>query len=59
LRALDVNCWSEENDQMNYNNKKFKPISNTGNSEASSETIFIYKQVDNNILTADYKVEKL
>ena len=43
---------------MNYNNKKFKPISNTENGETSNETIFIYKQVGN-ILTAEYKGGKI
>ncbi|MFM2386965.1 MAG: hypothetical protein RL660_1722 [Bacteroidota bacterium] len=32
---------------MNYNDKIFKPISNTQNGETSSETIFHYKQVGN------------
>lgn len=39
---------------MNYNNKKFRPISNTENGETSKETIFEYKQKDN-ILTSSYK----
>lgn len=38
---------------INYNGKKFRPISNSLNGETSSETIFEYKQ-DGNILTADY-----
>ena len=38
---------------MNYNNKKFKPVSNTDNGETSEETIFHYKQ-EGNILQADY-----
>lgn len=38
---------------INYNEKIFRPISNTENSETSGETIFHYKQVDN-ILTAEY-----
>jgi len=38
---------------MNYNNKKFRPISNTDNGEISEETIFEYKQKDN-ILTSTY-----
>ena len=38
---------------MNYNNKKFRSISNTDNGETSEETIFEYKQKDN-ILTATY-----
>jgi hypothetical protein len=43
---------------MNYNNKKFKPISNTENGETSNESIFIYKQAGN-ILTAEYKGGKI
>lgn len=38
---------------MNYNNKKFKPVSNTENGETSEETIFEYKQ-KGNILTSSY-----
>lgn len=38
---------------MNYNNKKFKAISNTPNGETNEETIFEYKQVAN-ILTSEY-----
>ncbi len=36
---------------INYNNKIFKPITNTENGETSPETIFVYKQEDN-ILTS-------
>ena len=43
---------------INYNNKKFRPISNTDNGETSSETIFNYKQVDN-ILTSEYSGGKI
>ena len=43
---------------MNYNDKKFKPISNTENGETSEETIFYYKQVGS-ILTADYAGGKI
>ncbi|MDN5210526.1 n-acetylglutamate synthase [Fulvivirgaceae bacterium BMA12] len=39
---------------MNYNNKKFKPVSNTANGEISEQTIFHYKQ-SRNILTCDYQ----
>ncbi len=39
---------------MNYNNKKFKPVSNTDNGESTNETIFEYKQTGN-ILTSTYK----
>ncbi|MCC7452683.1 MAG: n-acetylglutamate synthase [Crocinitomix sp.] len=38
---------------MNYNDKKFRPISNTENGETSNETLFHYKQVGN-ILTSEY-----
>lgn len=38
---------------MNYNNKKFKAVSNSENGEISNETIFLYKQ-DGNILTCEY-----
>lgn len=39
---------------MNYNNKKFKAISNSPNGEISEETIFEYRQIGN-ILTSEYK----
>ena len=38
---------------INYNNKTFRPISNTENGETSNETVFLYKQVGN-ILTSEY-----
>jgi len=38
---------------MNYNNKKFKAISNSENGEISEETIFHYKQ-ERNLLTCEY-----
>ena len=40
--------------QVNYNNKKFKPIKSSENGETSEETIFEYKQ-DGNILTSEYQ----
>lgn len=43
---------------MNYDNKTFRPISNTDNGETSSETIFIYKQIGN-ILTSEYTGGKI
>ncbi len=43
---------------MNYNNKKFRPISNTENGETSSETIFHYKQ-EGTILTSTYSGGKI
>lgn len=42
-----------QDNQMNYNGKKFKPVSNTENGETSSETLFHYQQFGN-ILTAEY-----
>ena len=38
---------------INYNDKKFRPISNSENGETSNETIFHYKQVGN-VLTSEY-----
>jgi hypothetical protein len=38
---------------MNYNNKKFKPVSNSENGEISEQTIFHYRQ-DGNIITCEY-----
>ncbi|PKA96526.1 hypothetical protein B0O79_0162 [Flavobacteriaceae bacterium MAR_2009_75] len=38
---------------MNYNDKKFRPISNTDNGETSEETLFHYQQ-EGNILYCDY-----
>ncbi|WP_338763244.1 n-acetylglutamate synthase [Bernardetia sp. ABR2-2B] len=43
---------------MNYNNKKFRPVSNTDNGETSSETMFEYKQ-EGNILTSTYSGGKI
>jgi hypothetical protein len=43
---------------MNYNDKKFSPISNTENGETSNETIFHYKQVGN-ILTSEYSGRRI
>ncbi|HSJ69860.1 MAG TPA: hypothetical protein VK921_19420 [Anditalea sp.] len=43
---------------MNYNNKKFKLISNTENGETSEDTIFYYRQTGN-ILTSEYYGEKI
>lgn len=39
---------------INYNNKRFRPISSSENSETTSDTIFLYKQ-NGNILTSTYK----
>jgi hypothetical protein len=43
---------------MNYNNRIFRPISNTENGETSSETLFHYKQIGN-ILTSEYSGGKI
>jgi hypothetical protein len=43
---------------MNYNDKKFRPISNTENGETSSQTVFHYKQVGN-LLTSEYSGGKI
>ncbi len=43
---------------MNYNDKKFRPISNTENGETSGDTIFHYKQVGQ-IVTAEYSGGKI
>lgn len=43
---------------MNYNDKKFRPISNTENGETSNETLFHYKQ-EGNVLTSEYSGGKI
>ncbi len=43
---------------MNYNDKKFRPISNTENGETSNETLFHYKQVGT-IVMAEYSGGKI
>jgi hypothetical protein len=43
---------------MNYNNKQFKPISNSDNGETSADTIFVYKQ-EGNLLTSNYSGGKI
>lgn len=43
---------------INYNDKIFRPISNTENGETSSETVFKYKQIDN-VLTSEYSGGKI
>lgn len=40
-------------DEMNYNNKKFKAISNSENGEITEEVTFHYKQ-EGNVLTCEY-----
>ena len=44
--------------RINYNNKYFRPVSNSENGETSAETIFHYKQ-DGNILTSEYSGGKI
>ncbi len=43
---------------INYNGKKFRPISNTDNGETSNETLFHYKQVGQ-VLTSEYAGGKI
>ncbi|MFK7784738.1 MAG: n-acetylglutamate synthase [Crocinitomicaceae bacterium] len=43
---------------INYDNKIFKPISNTENGETSDETLFRYKQ-EGNVLTSEYSGGKI
>ena len=43
---------------MHYNDKNFRPISNTENGETSNKTLFHYKQVGN-ILTSEYSGGKI
>jgi hypothetical protein len=39
--------------KINYNNRKFKPVSNSDNGEVSGDMVFHYKQTDN-VLTCTY-----
>lgn len=43
---------------INYNNKIFKPVSNSENGETSDQTIFRYTQ-NNNIVTGEYSGGKI
>ena len=43
---------------INYNNKSFRPISNSENGETSNETVFHYKQTGN-ILSSEYSGGKI
>ncbi|MGQ8869185.1 n-acetylglutamate synthase [Myroides sp. TSA_177.3] len=43
---------------INYNNKTFRPVSNTPNGETSGETVFHYKQ-EGNRLTSVYSGGKI
>ena len=44
--------------KMNYNNKTFRPISNSENGETSHETVFVYRQ-EGNVLTSEYAGGKI
>lgn len=39
---------------MNYDQKRFRPVSNSDNAETSEETIFLYEQ-KGNVLTSSYR----
>ncbi len=43
---------------VNYNNKLFRPVSNSENGETSNETLFLYKQ-EGVILTSEYAGGKI
>jgi hypothetical protein len=43
---------------INYNNKTFRPVSNTENGETSDATVFLYKQ-EGNIITSSYSGGKI
>ena len=43
---------------INYNNRVFRPITNTENGETSNETVFYYKQTGN-VLSAEYAGGKI
>jgi hypothetical protein len=43
---------------INYNDKIFKPVTNTENGESSAETVFYYKQTGD-LLTAEYSGGKI
>ena len=43
---------------MNYNNKIFRPVSNSDNGETSNKTVFHYKQTGN-LLTSEYSGGKI
>jgi hypothetical protein len=43
---------------MNYNGKRFRPVSNSDNGETSSDTVFHYRQ-SGRILTAEYAGGKI
>lgn len=43
---------------VNYNNRTFRPVSNSENGETSDDTVFLYKQAGN-ILTSEYSGGKI
>lgn len=43
---------------MNYDNKRFKSVSNSDNGEVDEQTVFVYQQ-NNNILTCEYRSGKI
>jgi hypothetical protein len=43
---------------MNYNNRKFSPVSNSDNGEVTKEMIFHYEQ-EGNLLTCTYEGENI
>jgi hypothetical protein len=38
---------------INYNNRKFRPVSNSENGETSADTVFLYQQIGG-VLTSSY-----
>lgn len=43
---------------MNYNNKRFRPVSGSSNAEVTSKTVFHYRQTGN-VLTCAYEGEQI
>lgn len=44
--------------EINYNNRKFKPISNASNGEVTSEMVFHYKQIDD-VISCSYSGDNI
>ncbi len=44
--------------KINYNNRNFRPVSNSDNAETTNKTIFKYKQKEN-VLTSEYSGGKI
>ncbi len=55
FRFQKPNCF---HNMINYNNKKFRPVTNTENGDTDSKTIFEYKQTGK-VLTSDYSGGKI